>query len=578
MQMYHNQYGTVPSSTSSSSPLLSSFAATNTAAAVAVACVEQLLNRQQQNQEQQQQSLLLYNQLLQQQREHQERNNAVGTCKASLQESNDTSTISPMMMKMKMLFNNSKKDRLYPSSSGNVLSNTMLNVNIKHHTPSMLQQQLRLEQQERQGEEQQQIQNLLTKLRQNNQQLHDHQHAQVMDVMQQQNEQEIRQRRGHDDGVTIAELFDRRKEQLNLQMINHVVRHHELNQAQRCNHTSSDTITTTRNKNQNQHHSIGTTTSASASTTGADVTNTAPYQELLHRKYQHMNSTLYNNSMSPQQYLLNHQNKLLYMQQQHPNHYHSQSLSSSTIQDILQRMNSSVLSTSTYHPNHDCATTIPQVPSILSNHHHNMMDLFSTYQPITGSLSSSLSSIPLSLPVLIVRPFEDRFKLSDQQFLLRQQIEVFEAGHDDVTTHTRGRNKPISYGQVGIRCKHCAHVPVSKRQKGSTYFPSNILGIYQAAQNMCATHIQCGICEYMPQSIKQQFEQLMSHRSSTANGETEGIGIRYSKNNHTTTGSGRPYWAKGAQQLGLIDTEFDGIRFICSRIQHKTTTSIPQNF
>ena len=88
--------------------------------------------------------------------------------------------------------------------------------------------------------------------------------------------------------------------------------------------------------------------------------------------------------------------------------------------------------------------------------------------------------IPMSLPALLARP-EDSLKLSSHQVFLRYQIEAFEATEDDVATHTRGRNKPISLGQVGIRCRHCAHVPVSRRQKGSTYFPATLLGLYQVS-------------------------------------------------------------------------------------------------
>jgi hypothetical protein len=176
--------------------------------------------------------------------------------------------------------------------------------------------------------------------------------------------------------------------------------------------------------------------------------------------------------------------------------------------------------------------------------HHNMMNLQRNHPWI----QNILTSVPISLPVLLVRPIEDKYKISDHQYLLRQQIEMFEAGEEDVTTHTRGRNKPITMGQVGIRCKHCAHVIVSKRQKGSTYFPSNKLGIYQAAQNMSTTHIQCGLCMYMPEMIKQQFAYIMSNRHDNSN----------CCNNN---GAGRPYWAKSATQFGLVDTD-SGIRFI----------------
>jgi hypothetical protein len=165
---------------------------------------------------------------------------------------------------------------------------------------------------------------------------------------------------------------------------------------------------------------------------------------------------------------------------------------------------------------------------------------------------SSLSSVALSLPVLLVHPRTEERRLSHHQRLVRQQLEIFEANHEDLSTHTRGRNKTISNGQVGIRCKHCAHIPVAQRQKGSTYFPSTKLGIYQAAQNMSTTHIQSGVCAYIPGPVVIQFSLITDHRKQQCEAGT-------SSGNH---GVGRPYWAESASRLGLVDTEHHGIRFI----------------
>jgi hypothetical protein len=145
-----------------------------------------------------------------------------------------------------------------------------------------------------------------------------------------------------------------------------------------------------------------------------------------------------------------------------------------------------------------------------------------------------------SLPAVLAQP-EDNLKLSSHQVLLRHQISAFEATEDDVSTHTRGRNKPIQLGQIGIRCRHCAHLPVSRRQKGSSYFPATTMGLYQAAQNMSTTHLQCGVCTEMPESIKEEFVRLMSSKLASS-------------------GAGRPYWAESAKKLGLVDTEHSGIR------------------
>lgn len=143
-------------------------------------------------------------------------------------------------------------------------------------------------------------------------------------------------------------------------------------------------------------------------------------------------------------------------------------------------------------------------------------------------------------PLLLARP-GDEAKLSPHQVFLRHQIEAFRAGTEEASTHARGRNKPISVGQVGIRCRHCAYLPISRRQKGSTYFPASLQGIYQAAQNMCSTHMQCGLCSATPDEIKNEFARLLATKNSSSV-------------------AGRPYWADAAKRLGLIDTEA-GIRF-----------------
>jgi hypothetical protein len=145
-------------------------------------------------------------------------------------------------------------------------------------------------------------------------------------------------------------------------------------------------------------------------------------------------------------------------------------------------------------------------------------------------------------PVLLYRP-SDATKLSALQCWLRQQVQVFAATSEDISTHVRGRNKSVQLGQVGIRCIHCAHTPIVRRFKGSTYFPTSVWGVYQASQNMQSLHLAPGGCPMVPAAIAAQFVQL-----------TQG------KNAVPTSGAGRPYWAETAQELGLVDTT-NGIYF-----------------
>lgn len=160
--------------------------------------------------------------------------------------------------------------------------------------------------------------------------------------------------------------------------------------------------------------------------------------------------------------------------------------------------------------------------------------------PIPAMPVLASDGYPEDLPSVVYMS-DDNLRLSPYQVFLRQQIEVFRASEVEVGTHKRGRNKAIHLHQVGIRCRHCAHIPLEKRQKGSTYFPATCAGIYQAAQNMNTMHLQCGLCSHLPEEIRQRFSFLLSDKS-------------------ISLGAGRPFWEKKAKELGLVDT-LDGIRF-----------------
>jgi hypothetical protein len=129
-------------------------------------------------------------------------------------------------------------------------------------------------------------------------------------------------------------------------------------------------------------------------------------------------------------------------------------------------------------------------------------------------------------------------QLTKFQVFLRLHIEAFAASPIDVAVRTRGRNKAVVLNQVGIRCRHCAHVPTNQRVRGSVYFPSSTMGFYQAAQNMSSTHLQCGLCPEMPESIKTEFALLIGTKTAAS-----------------SSAGGRVYWGRCAQQMGLVDTE-----------------------
>jgi hypothetical protein len=149
--------------------------------------------------------------------------------------------------------------------------------------------------------------------------------------------------------------------------------------------------------------------------------------------------------------------------------------------------------------------------------------------------------IPESLPIALSLP-DDKNKLSPLQVLLRQQIEIFAASDDDLMTHARGRNKPITLKQVGIRCRHCASLPLKRQKRGAVYFPFTLLEIYQAAQNMASSHFTQDNC-------------------SEISSETRLKLLECSLGCKSAVGLGKYYWADLARSQGLFDTDH-GIRFI----------------
>ena len=136
--------------------------------------------------------------------------------------------------------------------------------------------------------------------------------------------------------------------------------------------------------------------------------------------------------------------------------------------------------------------------------------------------------------VILYMPCDDAV-ISAYQCLARQQMELFEANEIDVEAGAQGRNRGIVIGQVGIRCRHCAHLYPRRRTKSSTFYPSKLKSIYQTAQNMANTHLT-ETCQYIPANIREELHRL-------------------SKDKKTSAGGGKEYWSDGASILGIYETD-----------------------
>ena len=128
---------------------------------------------------------------------------------------------------------------------------------------------------------------------------------------------------------------------------------------------------------------------------------------------------------------------------------------------------------------------------------------------------------------------------SDYQVIVRQNIELFEALQADVDSNAQGRNNPIVLGQVGIRCRHCNFLPPSERTRGSTYYPSKLSGLYQAAQNLAVSHLMDN-CPYVPAETRECLNCLRDQKSAAGGGKNE--------------------WANRTNALGVYE-DGNGLRF-----------------
>ncbi|KAL3920944.1 MAG: hypothetical protein SGILL_003009 [Bacillariaceae sp.] len=141
--------------------------------------------------------------------------------------------------------------------------------------------------------------------------------------------------------------------------------------------------------------------------------------------------------------------------------------------------------------------------------------------------------------VPMVEATSDSSVLSPFQCYAREQIEFFEALPKDVQQGARGRNVPISLGQVGIRCMHCRDEGPMSRGRAAVYFPTKFELIYQCSINMTSIHL-CEHCTKVPKDIREKLLELRDQRS--------------------TAGGGKGYWAKATKKVGIIET-CQGLRF-----------------
>jgi hypothetical protein len=145
---------------------------------------------------------------------------------------------------------------------------------------------------------------------------------------------------------------------------------------------------------------------------------------------------------------------------------------------------------------------------------------------------------------------KDKLVLSQLHIFVRQQIEVFTATVSEITQPAPGRKVRVVLGQVGLRCVHCANIPIKDRVKRAVCYPAAISGIYHAVSNMKFDHFNK--CRALPAREREMFAAL---RSSCGR-----HGPRNNSGSKCVSNSTAQYYHDSAIALGLVDSE-NGIRF-----------------
>jgi hypothetical protein len=187
------------------------------------------------------------------------------------------------------------------------------------------------------------------------------------------------------------------------------------------------------------------------------------------------------------------------------------------------------------------------LPSFLQNSVENRSETRTTRQPATKKVKGMRTTKNVEKKkkmedtnFLSLGVEEDNSRLSSFLCFVRSEcIEVFSASRQDMIE--RMKSKKVQIGQVGIRCKFCAHLQATDRAGRSSSFPTKLEGIYQCVQMMIYKHFP--ICKEIPVETRNKYESLGRWARKGEDGE-----------------SSRSYWIDAAKLKGMVNSGDAGIR------------------
>lgn len=152
----------------------------------------------------------------------------------------------------------------------------------------------------------------------------------------------------------------------------------------------------------------------------------------------------------------------------------------------------------------------------------------------------AISRVTLALPT-------DKEWLSDTDCCVRSNLEAFCASHDDIFSAQTDNEIPITLGQVGIRCIHCASTSVGACGY-AVKFPFSTDKIYEGAMDMQKLHLVS--CINLPANISQEIANLKTSASLSS--------------------VSKRYYIIAAKELGIIDTP-EGMRMSRNDLSNLST-------
>lgn len=171
----------------------------------------------------------------------------------------------------------------------------------------------------------------------------------------------------------------------------------------------------------------------------------------------------------------------------------------------------------------------PSIEDMRSAHRLGSIGVGNFVQDEQKSTETRTSGIPMELS-------SDVEQLTIYQVLIRRSLEYFVAKETDVATSVRGRKQKIRIGQIGVRCKYCAHMPLRQRNKGAVYYAKSLINVYQAAQNIATAHFATeSACPYMPVAIREEIAVQRPRRDASK--------------------AGRSYWVEACQSIGIVERD-----------------------